>query len=129
MLQVNGNLTGYDWLKHFLVLGRAHGFVIYNDLSQWPKSDALTCWNPKGGASTIGYLMGSPSLISTYLCFEVKDGCTKDACAKTNNGLAKYQFTRETIGVYSCGIYNGMLELNPFAPLDEVTQGLLRVIA
>ena len=35
----------------------------YNVLSQWPGSDALTCWNPKGGASTVDYLMGSPSLI------------------------------------------------------------------
>ena len=25
-----------------------------------------------------------------------------------------YQFTRETIDVYSCGVYNGMLDLDPF---------------
>ena len=49
--------------KHFLALGSAHGFVIYNGLSQWPGLDALTCWNPKGHASTVIYLMGSPSLI------------------------------------------------------------------
>ena len=45
------------------VLGSVHGFVIYNVLSQWPGSDALTCWNPKERASTVNYLMGSPSLI------------------------------------------------------------------
>ena len=52
-----------EYGKHFLALGIAHGFVIYNGLSQWLGSNALTCWNPKGGASTIDYLMGSPSLI------------------------------------------------------------------
>ena len=78
--------------------------------------EPLTCWNPKGGASTINYLMGSPSLVPelrefttsgrpivlaldhAYLCFEVKDGCTRDVYAK-ESGLAKYQFTRETIDV------------------------------
>ena len=37
---------------------------------------------------------------------------------------AKYQFTRETIDVYNCGVYNGMLDVDPFTPLVEVTQGL-----
>ena len=31
--------------KHFLYLRSAHGFVIYNGLSQWPRSDALMCRN------------------------------------------------------------------------------------
>mgnify|MGYP000338371851 CR=1 len=57
-----GEVTKY--VKTLSSLGkRTWIFVIYNDLSQWPKSDALTCWNQKGGVSTIGYLMGSPSLI------------------------------------------------------------------
>ena len=34
-----------EYGKHFLALGRAHGFVIYNGLSQWPRSDALMCRN------------------------------------------------------------------------------------
>ena len=53
----------------------------------------------------------------------MKDGCTKDVYAK-ESGLSKYQFTGETINVYGCGIYNGMLDLDPFAPLEELTQGL-----
>ena len=83
--------------------------------------------------------MGSPSLIPeikmftisgrpiglaadhAYLRFEVKDGCTKDVYAM-KSGLARYLFTRETIDVYSCGVYNGMLDLDPFAPLEELTQ-------
>ena len=119
----------------------SYGFVIYNGLSQCFGSDALTCWNPKGGASTVDYLMGSPSLIPeikefsisgrpiglaadhAYLRFMVKDGCTRDVYAK-ESGLDKYRFTRETIDVYSCGVYDGMLDLDPFAPLDELTQGL-----
>ena len=56
-----------------------------------------------------------------YLCFDVKDGCQKNVYAKNEN--AKYQFTQETIDVCSCGVYNGMLYLDPFAPLEEVTQG------
>ena len=55
-----GGVTEYG--KHFLALGSAHGFVIYNGLSQPFGPDALTRWNPKGGASTVDYLMGSPSL-------------------------------------------------------------------
>ena len=80
--------------------------------------------------------MGSPSLISdipeftksgrpiglpadhAYLRFELKDGCTRDVYVKKENGLAKYQFTQETIDEYSSGVYN-----DHFAPLDEVTRG------
>ena len=127
--------------NNVVVKGSAHGFVIYNGLSQWPGSDALTCWNTKGGASTIDYLMGSPSLIReieectisgrsndltadhAYLRFVVKDGCTRDVYSK-ESGLVKYQFTCETSDVYSCGVYDGMLYLDPFAPLANVTQGL-----
>ena len=36
---------------------------IYYGLSQWSRSDALTFWNPMGGARTIDYLMGSLSLL------------------------------------------------------------------
>ena len=32
-----------EYRKHFLALGSAPGFVIYNGLSQWPGSNALTC--------------------------------------------------------------------------------------
>ena len=31
-------------------------------LTQWPGSDSLTCWKPKGGASMVDYLMRSVSL-------------------------------------------------------------------
>ena len=48
-------------------------------------------------------------------------GCTRDVYAK-ESGLAKYRFTCETIDVYSCGVHNGILELDPFTPLDEGTQ-------
>ena len=56
-----------------------------------------------------------------YLRFEVKDGSTKDVYTK-ESGLAKYLFIRKTIDVYSCGVYNDMLDLDPFAPLEELTQ-------
>ena len=39
---ING-VTKYG--KHFLAVGSAHEFVIYNGLSQWPETNALTCWN------------------------------------------------------------------------------------
>ena len=56
-----------------------------------------------------------------HLHFEIKDGCTRDVYAKKESWLAKYEITRETIDVYSCGVNNGMLDLDLFAPLDEVT--------
>ena len=59
-----------------------------------------------------------------HLHFEIKDGCTRDVYAKKESWLAKYEITRETIDVYSCGVYNGMLDLDPSTPLDGVTQGL-----
>ncbi|MCO5607948.1 hypothetical protein L7F22_062150 [Adiantum nelumboides] len=55
MAQDAGDVTEYG--MHFLALGSAHGLLIYNGLSRWPGSDALTCWNPKGGSSTVDYLM------------------------------------------------------------------------
>ena len=115
------------------MVGSAHGSVIYNGLSQRPRSNALTWWNPKGGASTVDNLMGSPSLtpeiskfaISSrfiglaadhaYLRSKVKGGCTRNVYAK-ESGLAKHQFTRETFDVYSCGVYNGILDLDHFTP-------------
>ena len=42
-----------EYGKHFLALGSACGFVIYNGLSQWPILDARTWWNLKGGASIV----------------------------------------------------------------------------
>ena len=38
----------------FKALGTARGFFIYNGLSQWPRSDALTCWNPNGDRLQFG---------------------------------------------------------------------------
>ena len=50
---------------------KAHGFLIYNGLSKWPRLDALTCWNPKGGANIANYLMGFPSLTSKIIEFSI----------------------------------------------------------
>ena len=57
--------------KHLLALGNAHGLVIYSGFSQWPGLDALTCWHLNRGASTIDYLMGSPSLILEVTKFTI----------------------------------------------------------
>ena len=38
--------------------------------------------------------------------------------------LAKHQFIQKTIDLYSCVVYNSMLDLDPFTPIDEVRQGL-----
>ena len=83
--------------------------------------DALTCWNPKGGANTIDYLMGSPSLITeireftisgrhiglavdhAYLCVDVAYAYKKVVYAKNETMFAKYQFFEETIDLFRCG--------------------------
>ena len=36
--------------------------------------------------------------------------------------IVKYRFTRQIVDVYSFGVYNGILGLDPFTPLEEVTQ-------
>ena len=36
--------------------------------------------------------------------------------------IVKYQFTRQIVDVYSFGVYNASLGLDPFTPLEEVTQ-------
>ncbi|MCO5603790.1 hypothetical protein L7F22_057942 [Adiantum nelumboides] len=46
-----GDVTEYG--THLLALGSAHGLLIYNGLPRWLGSDALTCWNPKGGSSPV----------------------------------------------------------------------------
>ncbi|MCO5563631.1 hypothetical protein L7F22_017278 [Adiantum nelumboides] len=51
MAQDAGDVTEYG--THFLALGSAHGLLIYNGLPQWPGSDALTCWNTKGGSNDL----------------------------------------------------------------------------
>ena len=131
----NARSSRYKWSnkiwQKLLALGIAHGFVIYNGLSQWPRFNALTFRNPKWGAGIVDYLMDSPSSIHeiiqfttssrpiglatdhTHLWFEVKDRCTRDIYARKESRL--------TVDVYSCWIYNGILALDPFAPLDEVT--------
>ena len=63
-----------------------------------------------------------------YLSFEVKDKCTKDVYAKNESAVAKYQFTEETIDVHTCGIYNIMLYLDPFALLKEAIQGCSKLL-
>ena len=37
---------------------------------------------------------------------------------------ANYQFTLETVNVYNYEVYNGMLDLDPSASLEEIRQGL-----
>ena len=63
------DVTEYN--THILALGSAHGLIILNGLSHWPGSDALTCWNPKGGASTVDYLMGLLPLIPQIHDFSI----------------------------------------------------------
>ena len=88
---------------------------------------------------TIDYLTGSPALIPklkaftiygrsiglavdhSYLRFKVKDGCIRYVYSK-ERGLAEYGSTRKIVDVYSCGLYNDMLNLDNFVTLDEVTQ-------
>jgi hypothetical protein len=96
-------VTKYN--EHFLALGNAHGLVIYNSLLQWPKSDAITCWNPKGGANTFGYLMGSPLLLPEITNFAISSrpiGSAADLVRlhfqvwmDAKRMHAKYQFTPE----------------------------------
>ena len=89
-----------EYGKHILALGSPHGFMIYNEFSRG-SDQMLYMLNPKEDASTVDYLMGSPSLIPeiteftisgfpiglaadhAYLCFEVKDECTKDIMRRT----------------------------------------------
>ena len=58
-----------EYGKDFQVLASAHGFVIYNGLSQWSRSNAA------GLAADHAYLL-----------VEVKDRCTRDAYAKKDSG-------------------------------------------
>ena len=62
-----------------------------------------------------------------YLHFEVKDACTRDEYAKQDSGLAKYQFIWEIVDVFSYGIHNGILELDPFTPLNKVNTRIIEV--
>ena len=93
---------------HFLTLVGAHNFMICSGLSQWPRSHALTCWNPEEGEFRIN-LMRSPSILSeitnfmissrpiclatnhAYLHVKVKDGCQKVVTSKNRIGQAKYR--------------------------------------
>ena len=66
-------------------------------------------------------ISGRPIVLTldhSYLCVELKDGCTKDVNAKSESWLANYQFNWETINVYSSGIqWHG--RFRPFCILEE----------
>ena len=49
----------------------------------------------------------------------MKDGCTTDVYAKNDSGLARYEFIQDTADMYRFGVNNGILELDPFAPLEK----------
>ena len=105
-----------------------HGFVIYS-LSQWPSSDDLTCWNPKVGATTVDYLMGSPHLIPkitkftisskpidlaadhAYLCVEVKMNAQGMHMLRGRVGWLKTNLLRRQLICIVVRMYNGMLDL------------------
>lgn len=116
--------------------------VIYNGLTRWQGSYALTHWNTKGGASTVDCLMGSPSLIPdvrgftissrpigiavdhAYLSFTLVGRSPRDGPATHLPRYPRYQFTCETVGVYRDAISDGLFALDPHSPLDEITRGL-----
>ena len=60
-----------------------------------------------------------------YQCVKVNDGCQTNVYAKSKIGHVKYKFTWETFDGYNFGVYNGILDLDPFASLEEVTKSLL----
>ena len=100
----------------------------------------------EGGPSTVYCLMASPSLIPKITMFTISgrpiglaadlafsmiwaEGWMRKGCiAKKESGLAKYQFTWETIDVYSGGVYNGMLDSWILSHFYEVTQGLSKSV-
>lgn len=111
--QDTGEVIEYG--THFLALGSAHRLAIYNGLSRWPGSDALTCWNPKGRASTVDYVMGSPTLIPevqsfiissrpigasvdhSHLILSLACGHTRDITPSHLPQHPRYHFTQDTI--------------------------------
>ena len=102
-LKLTRSVTKYG--KTFLPLvvdmDLCYTIVCHNDL----RSDALTYWNPEGGASTINYLMGSPSLLPenkfhglvvdhAYPCFKVNP---LDLYTQDEVGHVNYQLTQHYI--------------------------------
>lgn len=142
--QDTGDLTEYG--THLLALGSAHGLIIYNGLSRWPGSDSLTCWNRKGGASTVDYLMGSLTLIPdiqnfsisrrpigvaadhAYLTFSLAYSSTGHTTPSYFPKHPRYHFSRETSDIYISAIYDGLLAMDPHGPLEELTRGLTEVL-
>ena len=47
------------------------------------------------------------------------DGCTRDVYAKKDSGLARYESIQDTVYMYGCGVNNGILELDRFAPIEK----------
>ena len=52
-----------EYGKHFLALGSAHVFVIYNGLSKWPKLQCFDILGLQRKCKTVDYLLVSPSFL------------------------------------------------------------------
>ena len=120
--------------KNFQALGSAHGFAIHNGWSQWHRSDALTCWHRKVGASTIDYLMEPPSLITKIksslsarpiglgaIPHKMKDLYSKNETGLNKFGLAKFVRVHYLVDLLA---WEPSHISTLFTSLEEVIQGL-----
>ncbi|MCO5559084.1 hypothetical protein L7F22_012676 [Adiantum nelumboides] len=122
-----------------------HGLAILNGLERFPLSGSFTCYPHRHGASTVDYVMTSPSVISSIQDLKVESrpvGIAVDHALLTfsvscqysaiqghqRTAHTKYTFTPETDPVYVEEIYNRMRAAEPVYTVEEITFMLTEIL-
>ena len=126
--------------ENLLALGGAHGLAIFIGLPRWLGSEHLTCLQLSGrSSSTVDYLMGPPSLIPSiqdihvsthpirvatdhaYLAFSLVTHIDPSQPALFTSSHPRYHSPCETTPYYATKVFDGVMDLNPCAPLATLT--------
>lgn len=122
-----------------------HGLAILNGLEAFPSSGGFTCFPHRHGASTVDYIITSPSFMSSIQDFKVGPrpvGVAVDhalltfsvsfqySASQTQRRVThtRYTFTPETDSVYVEEIYKRMWAAEPVYTVEEITSLLTEIL-
>ena len=137
------DITEYG--RYLMEMTATHGLAILNGLDIFPSSGGFTCFPHRHGASTVDYVITSPSFISSIQDLRVGHkpiGIAVDhalltfsvsfqySTSQTPQRLThtRYTFTRETDSVYIEEICKRMWAAEPVYTIEEITNLLTEIL-
>ena len=124
---------------HLLELGARHHLIIYNGMAAWPTSGGLTCFPLGGGGSTIDYVLGSRETVEAVTSFTIPQcpigadhtylslSLAGSPCVHATPNPTPHttiHFTHDLADIYEHHIYDGLLHMDPMAPMSTLTTQL-----